>query len=114
MLYSVSCYLVASCSAEVLDKHLSMVQRDHEQKSQIVERRIRDDAAVEEAKRREQSMKEEKIKQERARQEAEVCLPRFVGHLVCFYSHDVVFEALVHFCKIWCGVGCFVSIKVDC
>uniref|UniRef100_A0A453P0F3 Uncharacterized protein n=1 Tax=Aegilops tauschii subsp. strangulata TaxID=200361 RepID=A0A453P0F3_AEGTS len=58
-------------SAEVLDKHLSMVQRDHEQKSQIVERRIRDDAAVEEAKRREQSMKEEKIKQERARQEAE-------------------------------------------
>uniref|UniRef100_M8D467 mRNA export factor GLE1 n=1 Tax=Aegilops tauschii TaxID=37682 RepID=M8D467_AEGTA len=57
--------------AEVLDKHLSMVQRDHEQKSQIVERRIRDDAAVEEAKRREQSMKEEKIKQERARQEAE-------------------------------------------
>ncbi|CAM0945412.1 unnamed protein product [Alopecurus aequalis] len=57
--------------AEVLDKHLSMVQRDHEQKSQIVERRIRDDAAVEEAKRREQSMKEEKIKQERTRQEAE-------------------------------------------
>uniref|UniRef100_A0ACD5Z2I2 Uncharacterized protein n=1 Tax=Avena sativa TaxID=4498 RepID=A0ACD5Z2I2_AVESA len=57
--------------AEVLDKHLSMVQSDHEQKSQIVERRIRDDAAVEEAKRREQSMKEEKIKQERTRLEAE-------------------------------------------
>jgi nucleoporin GLE1 len=55
-----------------------MVQRDHEQKSQIVERRIKDDAAVEEAKRREQTMKEEKIKQERTRQEAEVCLPRFV------------------------------------
>jgi nucleoporin GLE1 len=55
-----------------------MVQRDHEQKSQIVERRIKDDAAVEEAKRREQTMKEEKIKQERARQEAELCLPRFV------------------------------------
>ena len=84
MLYSVSCYLIASCSAEVLDKHLSLVQRDHEQKSQIVERRIRDDAAVEEAKRKEQSMKEKKIKQERARQEAEVCLPRFVVHLVCF------------------------------
>ncbi|CAO2197308.1 unnamed protein product [Urochloa humidicola] len=57
--------------AEVLDKHLSMVQRDHEQKSQIVERRIRDDAALEEAKRKEQAIKEEKIRQERARQEAE-------------------------------------------
>ncbi|KAL6634661.1 hypothetical protein ACP70R_027332 [Stipagrostis hirtigluma subsp. patula] len=58
--------------AEVLDKHLSMVQRDHEQKSQIVERRIRNDAAIEEAKRKEQALKEEKIRQERARQEAEV------------------------------------------
>lgn len=57
--------------AEVLDKHLSMVQRDHEQKSQIVERKIRDDAALEEAKRKEQAIKEEKIRQERARQEAE-------------------------------------------
>nr|CAB3451203.1 unnamed protein product [Digitaria exilis] len=58
-------------SAEVLDKHLSMVQRDHEQKSQIVECRIRDDAAIEEAKRKDQAIKEEKLKQERARQEAE-------------------------------------------
>ncbi|CAO2038771.1 unnamed protein product, partial [Urochloa humidicola] len=57
--------------AEILDKHLSMVQRDHEQKSQIVEHRIRDDAALEEAKRKEQAIKEEKIRQERARQEAE-------------------------------------------
>ncbi|KAL6899333.1 hypothetical protein ACP4OV_005991 [Aristida adscensionis] len=57
--------------AEVLDKHLSMVQRDHEQKSQIVERRIRDDAAIEEAKRKEKAIKEEKIRQEKARQEAE-------------------------------------------
>ncbi|KAL5684185.1 hypothetical protein ACJX0J_010570, partial [Zea mays] len=57
--------------AEVLDKHLSMVQRDHEQKSQIVERRIRDDAALEEAKRKEQAVKEEKLRQERAQQEAE-------------------------------------------
>ncbi|KAK1626387.1 hypothetical protein QYE76_000702 [Lolium multiflorum] len=46
----------------VLDEHLSMVQSDHEQRSQIVERGIRDDAAVEEARRREQSMKEEEIK----------------------------------------------------
>ncbi|XP_037449412.1 protein GLE1-like [Triticum dicoccoides] len=57
--------------AEVLDKHLSLVQRDHEQKSQIVERRIRDDAAVEEAKKKDQSMKEEKVNQERTRKEAE-------------------------------------------
>ncbi|TVU29425.1 hypothetical protein EJB05_20990, partial [Eragrostis curvula] len=57
--------------AEVLDKHLSNVQRDHEQKSQIVERRIKDDAAIEEAKKKEQAIKEEKIRQERARQEAE-------------------------------------------
>ncbi|VAH13118.1 unnamed protein product [Triticum turgidum subsp. durum] len=71
LLYSVSCYLIASCSAEVLDKHLSLVQRDHEQKSQIVERRIRDDAAVEEAKKKDQSMKEEKVNQERTRKEAE-------------------------------------------
>jgi hypothetical protein len=64
--------LLLSCSAEVLDKHLSMVQRDHEHKSQIVERRIRDDTALEEAKRKEQTIKEEKLRQERDRQEAEV------------------------------------------
>ena len=46
LLYSVSCYLIASCSAEVLDKHLSMVQMDYEQKSQIVERRIRDESEL--------------------------------------------------------------------
>ncbi|GJN09081.1 hypothetical protein PR202_ga27054 [Eleusine coracana subsp. coracana] len=57
--------------AEVLDKHLSIVQRDHEQKSQIVEHRIRDDAAVEEARRKEQAIKEEKLRQEKAKQEAE-------------------------------------------
>ncbi|KAM3400058.1 hypothetical protein ACQJBY_005129 [Aegilops geniculata] len=32
--------------AEVLDKHLSTVQRDYEQKSQIVERRIRDESEL--------------------------------------------------------------------
>uniref|UniRef100_A0ACD5XMQ0 Uncharacterized protein n=1 Tax=Avena sativa TaxID=4498 RepID=A0ACD5XMQ0_AVESA len=57
--------------AQVLDRHLSIVQTDHQQKSQIVERGLRDDAAVEEATRREQSVKEEKIKQQRTRQEAE-------------------------------------------
>jgi nucleoporin GLE1 len=55
-----------------------MVQRDHEQKSQIVERQIRDDAALEEAKRKEQAVKEEKLRQKRARQEAEICFLRFV------------------------------------
>ncbi|KAM0873825.1 hypothetical protein ACQ4PT_037829 [Festuca glaucescens] len=54
--------------AQELDRHLSMVQRDHEQRSQIVECEIRDDAVVEEAKRREQAMKEKELKQE---QEAE-------------------------------------------
>jgi nucleoporin GLE1 len=59
-------------TAQELDRHLSMVQRDHEQRSQIVERGIRDDAAVfEEAKRGDQSMKEEELKQERIGQEAE-------------------------------------------
>jgi len=59
-----------------------MVQRDHEQKSQIVERRIRDDAALEEAKRKEQAIKEEKLRQERTRQDSEVCLLRFVDHMI--------------------------------
>ncbi|XP_073099684.1 mRNA export factor GLE1 [Elaeis guineensis] len=57
--------------AEVLDKHLSAIQRDHEQRSQIEERRIRDDAALEEAKRREKALHEEKVRQERAKAEAE-------------------------------------------
>jgi hypothetical protein len=86
--------LLLSCSAEVLDKHLSMVQRDHEQKSQIVERRIRDDAALEEAKRKEQAIKEEKIRQERARQEAEVCLLRFIDRLIVSETHELVFGCM--------------------
>lgn len=57
--------------AEVLDNHLSAVQRDHEQRSQIEERRIRDDAAIEEAKRKEQALYEEKVRQEKAIAEAE-------------------------------------------
>ncbi|XP_038977856.1 protein GLE1-like isoform X1 [Phoenix dactylifera] len=57
--------------AEVLDKHLSAIQRDHEQRSQIEERRIRDDAALEEAKRKEKALHEEKVRQERAKAEAE-------------------------------------------
>ncbi|KAL1807297.1 hypothetical protein ACET3Z_030365 [Daucus carota] len=54
--------------AEDLDKYLTDVQRRHEQRSQIEERRIRDDAAVEEAKRRQ----EEKHRQEKIKAEAEM------------------------------------------
>lgn len=65
-------FFFAWFSAEVLDNHLSAVQRDHEQRSQIEERRIRDDAAIEEAKRKEQALHEEKLRQEKAAAEAEV------------------------------------------
>ncbi|KAL8106390.1 mRNA export factor GLE1 [Apium graveolens] len=54
--------------AEDLDKYLTGVQRRHEHRSQIEERRIRDDAALEEAKRRQ----EEKHRQEKIKAEAEV------------------------------------------
>ncbi|PKA61280.1 hypothetical protein AXF42_Ash006177 [Apostasia shenzhenica] len=60
--------------AEVLDTHLSIIQRDHEQRSQIEERRIRDDAAVEEAKRKEKALVDERLHQEQARAEAEARL----------------------------------------
>lgn len=59
-------------SAEVLDRHLSAIQRDHWQRSQIEEQRIRVDAALEEAKRKEKALHEEKMRQERAKAEAEV------------------------------------------
>ncbi|KAK9001631.1 hypothetical protein V6N11_083411 [Hibiscus sabdariffa] len=58
--------------AEGLDNHLTAVQRDHELKSQIEERRIRNDAAHEEAKRREKALQEERLRQEKAKAEAEV------------------------------------------
>ncbi|CAN4108624.1 unnamed protein product [Withania somnifera] len=60
--------------AEALDDHLTAVQRDHEHKSQIEERRIRDDAACEEAKRKEKALQEEKARQERIRAEAKARL----------------------------------------
>lgn len=60
------------CSAEVVDSHLSAVRRDHEKRSQIEERRIRDDAALEEAKKK--AVLEEKLRQEKAKAEAEVSL----------------------------------------
>ncbi|XP_060214060.1 mRNA export factor GLE1 isoform X2 [Lycium barbarum] len=58
--------------AEALDDLLTAVQRDHEHKSQIEERKIRDDAAREEAKRKEKALQEEKARQERIRAEAKV------------------------------------------
>ncbi|PHU07885.1 hypothetical protein BC332_24374 [Capsicum chinense] len=48
---------------EALDDHLTTIQRDHKHRSQIEERRIRDDAAREEAKRKEQASQEEKARQ---------------------------------------------------
>nr|XP_009406374.2 PREDICTED: protein GLE1 [Musa acuminata subsp. malaccensis] len=58
--------------AEVVDSHLSAVRRDHEKRSQIEERRIRDDAALEEAKKK--AILEEKLRQEKAKAEAEAKL----------------------------------------
>lgn len=58
--------------AEACDNHLSAVQRDHQQRSQIEERRIRKEAAVEEARKRE--ARENKERQEKARAEAEAKL----------------------------------------
>ncbi|KAH9772936.1 protein GLE1 [Citrus sinensis] len=58
--------------AEALDNHLTAVQRDHELKSQIEERKIRSDAAYEEAKRKERALQEEKIRQEKVKAEAEM------------------------------------------
>lgn len=58
--------------AEALDNHLTAVQRDHELKSQIEERKIRSDAAYEEAKRKERALQEEKLRQEKVKAEAEM------------------------------------------
>ncbi|KAJ7945470.1 GLE1-like protein [Quillaja saponaria] len=55
--------------AEALDNHLTAIQRDRELRSQIEERKIRSDAAYEEARRKEKAMQEEKIRQEKAMQE---------------------------------------------
>lgn len=60
--------------AEALDNHLTAVQRDHELRSQIEERKIRSDAAFEEAKRKEKALQEEKIRQEKAKAEFEARL----------------------------------------
>ncbi|KAL6573763.1 hypothetical protein OROHE_002222 [Orobanche hederae] len=60
--------------AEALDNHLTAVQRDHEHISQLEERRIRDDAAREEAKRKQKARQEEKMREERIKAEEEARL----------------------------------------
>lgn len=67
-------FLLLSYRAEALDTHLTAVQREHEIKSQIEERKIRSEEAQEEARKRERALQEEKIRQEKARAEAEVCV----------------------------------------
>ncbi|KNA25697.1 hypothetical protein SOVF_003200 [Spinacia oleracea] len=57
--------------AEALDNHLTAIQRDHEHISQLEERKIRDDAAVEEAKRKEKALQEEKLRQQKDKEEQE-------------------------------------------
>ncbi|XP_030510978.1 mRNA export factor GLE1 isoform X5 [Cannabis sativa] len=57
--------------AEALDNHLTAIQRDHELRSQIEERKIRSDAAYEGAKRKEKALLEEKLRQEKAKAKAE-------------------------------------------
>ncbi|KAL6529192.1 hypothetical protein OROGR_014815 [Orobanche gracilis] len=60
--------------AEALDNHLTAVQRDHEHISQLEERRIRDDATREEAKRKQKARQEEKMREERIKAEEEARL----------------------------------------
>ncbi|KAJ1696639.1 hypothetical protein LUZ63_005151 [Rhynchospora breviuscula] len=58
--------------ADIVDRHISAIQWDHEQRSRIMERKLRDDAsALEEAKRLERARIEEKLRKERAQKEAE-------------------------------------------
>ncbi|GMH01544.1 hypothetical protein Nepgr_003383 [Nepenthes gracilis] len=60
--------------AEALDNHLTAVQRDHEHRSQLEEKRIRDDAALEESRRKEKALQEEKLRKQKAKEEEEARL----------------------------------------
>ncbi|KAK3026051.1 hypothetical protein RJ639_042543 [Escallonia herrerae] len=57
--------------AEELDNHLTAVQRDREHRSQIEEKRIRDDAALEETKRKQKAVEKAQQEAEEARRQAE-------------------------------------------
>ncbi|GAB2297888.1 hypothetical protein Dimus_031973 [Dionaea muscipula] len=59
--------------AEVLDSHLTAIQRDHEHRSQLEEKKIRDDSALE-ARRKEKVLQEEKLRQQKAKAEEEARL----------------------------------------
>lgn len=65
-------YLLYYYSAEALDHHLAAVRMYREHISQLEERRIRDDTAREEAKRKEKAFWEEKLRQEIIKAEEEV------------------------------------------
>lgn len=58
--------------AEERDLHISALQRDHEQRSQVEERKIKREAAAEEAQRREKAAREERERQEKLKAEAEI------------------------------------------
>ncbi|KAK9117364.1 hypothetical protein Sjap_016311 [Stephania japonica] len=62
--------------AEALDNHLTAVQRDHAHRSQIEERKIQNDASIEEAKRKERALAEERAHQQKAKAEAEAAKQR--------------------------------------
>lgn len=87
-------FLLLFSSAEALDTHLTAVQREHEIKSQIEERKIRSEEAQEEARRRERAHQEEKIRQEKARAEAEVC----IYHLNIMFCYSLINVFLFWFC----------------
>ncbi|KAF3796863.1 GLE1 protein [Nymphaea thermarum] len=57
--------------AETCDIHLSAVQRDHEQRSEIEERKIRKEVASEDARRKEKMEREEKERLEKLQAEVE-------------------------------------------
>ncbi|KAL9688477.1 hypothetical protein QQ045_032898 [Rhodiola kirilowii] len=57
--------------AQDLDSRLTIIKHEYELKSLIEERKIRSDAAFEEAKRKEKALQLEKLRQEKAKAEAE-------------------------------------------
>lgn len=95
-------HLQTFCSAEALDNQLTAVQQDRELRSQIEERKIRSDAAYEEAKRK-VALQEEKQQQEKAKAEAEVPCP-FILVWFCYlekklYMYCLQFSFLVIICS---------------
>lgn len=67
---------------------MTAVQQDRELKSQIEERKIRNDAAYEEAKRK-VALQEEKQQQEKAKADAEV-------PYLCLFSFIIVWKKIIH------------------